>query len=479
MLDQRLIDDVVNRALALDLAFSTGGGERRQVPFALTPGAIDQSLFCELQQHASLLGRVTQAMSDDADLIQALHVPLAKGDPFFAELVSIHHELCAGDQNLPRVPLLLQRSDFMLDPHYGPRLVECNSIAAGMAAFGEQIQHLHDYTRERWPDEFCRFTPRSNEGPIPNHAIANFCQAVTVAAERIRAEHGGEGAPTLLMVVQENEDNVFDQYLLQRALEKNGVRTFRRTFRQLHEQLSSGPNGRLLLKDNGAIDVVYLRAGYQYRDYLAVDLDTRRCCDALRATRIFIERHRVAVNATVSQQLATSKRTQQYLCEASAESLRDRGLAPEDIVSLKTILAEMRSVDRSTLEWLEDEGVAADWVLKNQGEGGGHCLFDQQIIEQLKRLQTNDFAAWTLMKRLRPVARKTPTVLIREAGASVTEGLVSELGLFTAHYGSESLLKSIGASSGYLGYLVRSKPPGVNEGGIHSGFGVLDSLLFA
>ena len=29
------------------------------------------------------------------------------------------------------------------------------------------------------------------------------------------------------------------------------------------------------------------------QDYVATDLDTRRCCDALRANRIFIERHRV------------------------------------------------------------------------------------------------------------------------------------------------------------------------------------------
>ena len=50
------------------------------------------------------------------------------------------------------------------------------------------------------------------------------------------------------------------------------MRTVRRTFEQLSCQLSSGDNQRLLLRDVGAVDVVYLRAGYQYSDYWAPEL---------------------------------------------------------------------------------------------------------------------------------------------------------------------------------------------------------------
>jgi hypothetical protein len=73
-----------------------------------------------------------------------------------------------------------------------------------------------------------------------------------------------------------------------------GLRTYRRTFRQLHGQLSSGPDNSLQLEYCGRIHVVYLRAGYQYQDYLATDLDTRRCCDALRETRLFVRRRHPA-----------------------------------------------------------------------------------------------------------------------------------------------------------------------------------------
>ena len=478
MIDQRLVDDVVQRALALDLAFSAGTGEKIQVPFALTPAPIDSSILSSLKEIASLLGKLTQALSDDSGLMHKLHAPLARGDVFFAELLSIHQELHASGQRLPRVPLLLQRSDFMLDQNSGPRLVECNSIAAGMGPFGEQIHHLHGAIAQQWPEAFNRFTPVSAGRLVPNKAIANLSEAITAAARAIRSEQVDEGAPAFLMVIQENEDNVFDQYLLERALQARGVRTFRRTFRELHSQLSSGPNERLILLGCGAIDVVYLRAGYQYQDYVATDLDTRRCCDALRATRIFIERHRVAVNATVAQQLATSKRTQQYLSEASAKKLLEYDLSESEVQSLQSILAEMRPVGVHTADYLREEGEVANWVLKNQGEGGGHCLFDEQILEQLQLLSEDDYAAWTLMRRLRPVARNTPTAIIRKGLGQETEGLVSELGLFTAHLAGKPLLQDQ-SDPAYLGYLVRSKPPGVTEGGIHSGFGVLDSLIYS
>ncbi|MFA0725313.1 glutathione synthase, partial [Vibrio sp. 10N.222.49.E5] len=92
-----------------------------------------------------------------------------------------------------------------------------------------------------------------------------------------------------------------------------GVRTVRRTFDQLSSQLSTGDNQRLLLQDVGAVDVVYLRAGYQYSDYWAPELNESVCCDTLSQTRLFIEQHHVAVNATFSQQLATSKTMQMLL----------------------------------------------------------------------------------------------------------------------------------------------------------------------
>ena len=88
-----------------------------------------------------------------------------------------------------------------------------------------------------------------------------------------------------------------------------------------------------------------------------------------------------------------------------------------------------------------------------------------------------DYPAWTLMRCLRPAGREHPTLAVRDGRGRRTQRLVSEIGLFTAHLEQRPLLEDSGQGSGYCGYLVRSKPPEVTEGGVHSGFGMLDSLL--
>lgn len=472
-----IIDDVAAEAMQLNLCFLDGPGRARQVPFTFSPAPISAHTLGRMETVAPLLGRLTQTLAARPELIRAVHAPLVAGDAFFAEMFAMHEQLHFGTSDPVRVPLLLQRSDFLPDQHKGARLVECNSIAAGMAPFGEQAHQLHRYIRHRWPEEFARYHTVSPGTLLPNPATAGMATAITAAAGQIDRELAvGEAGPGFLMVVQENEDNIFDQRLLERQLQAQGLRTYRRTFRQLHQQLSSGPNQSLQLAGCGTIHVVYLRAGYQYRDYIATDLDTRQCCDAICATRMFIERHRVAVNATVAQQLATSKRMQLHLADGGDLLLAELGFAEGERELMLGTFAAMRPVDGNSAERLLAEGGCAEWVLKNQGEGGGHCLFDRDVLERLKSLHPDEYPAWLLMRRLRPAGRDEPTLVIRAGRAQRAERLVSEVGLFTAHLGTAALPAGEGAA-GHIGYLVRSKPPDVTEGGVHSGFGALDSLF--
>ncbi len=471
-----VVDDVVARALQLKLCFRKPGGKARHAPFTFTPGVVDSSTLAQLLKLSPMLGRLTQALAASDDLIQSVHAPLTQGDAFFAELLSMHKELHCGADDLPRIPLLLQRSDFMVDQNLGPKLVECNSIAAGMAPFGDRVQQLHGYIQQRWTDEYAQFSSPARGALLVNPALANMVEAMADAAQQVARDLGDLGDPGFLMVVQEGEDNVFDQQLLAQELQKLGVRTYRRTFRELHQQLSTGTNQRLQLAGCGTVHVVYLRAGYQYSDYVATDLDARRCCDALRATRIFIERHRVAVNATVAQQLATSKRMQLYLASGGDTALNALGFNARERSLIKPAFAQMRVVNNGSAEQLVEEGGTSNWVLKNQGEGGGHCLFDEDILSRLNLLEGEDYSAWVLMQRLRPAGRTRPTLIIRDGRASVVRGMLSEIGVFSAHLGSRPLATDAN-TTGHIGYLVRSRPPEITEAGVHSGFGALDSLF--
>jgi hypothetical protein len=83
------------------------------------------------------------------------------------------------------------------------------------------------------------------------------------------------------------------------------------------------------------------------------------------------------------------------------------------------------------------------------------------------------------MRRLRPAGRDVPTLVVRDGKGQRIDGLVSEVGIFTAHLGEKPLLEAEMQPPGYVGYLVRSKPPDVTESGVHSGFGMLDSLVIS
>jgi glutathione synthase len=476
LISNAIIDDAVAQALQLSLCFLDGPGKTRHVPFSFTPCPIPAAVLAQLEVAAPLLGRLTQALAEDDELIQDVHSPLAFADPFFGEMLSAHRALHRQPGEVLRVSLLLQRSDFMVDTHMGPRLVECNSIAAGMAPFGERMGSLHQYLQQRWPSEYARLHTAAPGALPPNPATANMARAIANAATSIAADLGDRGQLNFLMVVQDNEDNLFDQRLLENQLRSLGLQTHRRTFRQLHEQLTSGPNQSLQLEGSGTLHVVYLRAGYQFQDYVATDLDTRRCCDALLATRVFIERHRVALNATIAQQLATSKRMQLQLADADDSLLQRLGFDHGERGVLQSMIAPMRSVGADSATRLRDDGDLSEWVLKNQGEGGGHCLFDQDILHKLDTLSERDCAAWILMQRLHPAGREKDTLLVRDGRARIAQRLVSEIGLFTAHLGGTAL-DTGDQRPGRIGHLVRSKPPQVTEGGVHSGFGVLDSLF--
>jgi glutathione synthase len=368
------------------------------------------------------------------------------------------------------------RTDFMDDSAHGVKVIEFNGIAAGMAPFGQRATEFHEYMKNQWPDVYQQWLENHDAVPAQNSGLSQLAYGISQAAKSVKASFTSQDKdhqPTFLMVVQENEDNVYDQHLLEVALQALGIRTLRRTFKQLSTQLSTGSNQRLMLAGVGAIDVVYLRAGYQYSDYYSPEQDKELCCQTLSQTRLFIEQHHVAVNATFSQQLATSKAMQMKLSLMQPQEFSRWGITLEEAKLIKHVLADMRPITQETIAWFNSQANKQDWVLKNQGEGGGHCIFGDAISDKLKQLKPKEYEAWAFMQRLFPHEREVPTIAVRDSKPIQVDNLVSEIGLFTACYDGEPVTEL----DGYTGYLIRSKPASENEGGIHSGKGILDSLV--
>jgi glutathione synthase len=463
--------DAVDWALAHGVAFRKSDHSSTHTAFSFTPSVIDADRFNYLKSSVPILGRLIHAVSEDHEFLEQAVAPIITGDPFFRALLMMHDEIHNSPEGPQRLPLLVMRSDFMDDAELGPKLIEFNGIAAGMGPFGQRISELHQYLSQNYRSTFKKWASHSEGQLAENPAIERLAHGFAAASMKVKAEFGDDGPPTFLMVVQENEDNVFDQRLLEYALQNSGIRTIRRTFRDLHGNLSSGANHRLLLEDIGPIDTVYLRAGYQYADYAAHDLDSQFCCDALIHARTFVEKHRVAINATVSQQIATSKRVQMLLSSSKAEELARFNLSLDEAKTVCDLLGEMIPVSNESVNTLK-HSPNDQWVLKNQGEGGGHCYFGDDIHNKILSLSEDEHEAWSLMRRLHPIPRENPALLIRNGKLEQVDDLISEIGMFTVHLDGQA----DGEDLGYSGYLVRSKSAATTEGGVHSGMGALDSL---
>ncbi|WP_422459381.1 MULTISPECIES: glutathione synthase [unclassified Endozoicomonas] len=465
------VQDAIEWSLMHGMAVKTAKDSARHCAFSFAPTLIGRERFELLKSIVPLMGKLIHGVSEDHGFLLDAIEPLCSGDVFFASLLELHQNIHSSTKPARRLPMLLMRTDFMDDAESGPKLIEFNGIAAGMGPFGQRAHELHHYLQYQWPAAFQSWSEADDLELIPNHGIEHLARGIAGAATMVRSQSGEQSQPLFLMVVQPDESNVYDQHLLEEAIQKEGVKTVRRTFRQLYDQLTSGDNSRLLLEGLGGIDAIYLRAGYQHCDYVAHDLDGVRCCSELGKVRILIEQHRVAVNATVSQQLATSKRVQMLLCDMNEEQLTRFGLTMAEAQQVKPFLGEMRPVDDQSAHWFAGQN-PNDWVLKNQGEGGGHCVFDHHILPRLSSLRSEEYSAWSLMRRLHPLHRSHEALVVRNGEAQPVDNLISEIGMFTLHLDGHSLTSDMG----YAGYLVRSKPATASEGGVHSGQGAVDSL---
>ncbi|MGL5661020.1 MAG: glutathione synthase [Aeromonas sp.] len=471
---QKAKDDAVEWALTHGVAFKTSPYGAVHTPFTLAPTPIRRRDYQHVTQAAQALSKLIYAISEDHGfLYDAIH-PITAGDPFFSALLDMHQQIHSSATKAPRLPLLIMRSDFMDDKQDGHKLIEFNGIAGGMGPFGQRIHELHHYLQRQWPAAYMQALYQTSGELVGNHAIEGLSAGIAEATFKIKREFGDPGPARFLMIVQEHENNVFDQHLLELALQHKGIETQRRTFRELHNQLSTGANDRLILDGVGPLDTVYLRAGYQYSDYEAVDLKEPSCCQALMATRVLIEQHRVAVNATVAQQLATSKRVQMLLSRLEEEGFASFGLTPQEADTVKEVLGEMLPVTATSTHFIAT-APADSWVLKNQGEGGGHCLFGADILTTLATLDPRQYPSWSLMRRLHPVPRPMPAWIVRKAELQQVTDLISELGIFTVQMDGNLAC----TQPRVAGYLLRSKSAKSTEGGVHSGQGVLDSLVFS
>jgi len=245
------------------------------------------------------------------------------------------------------------------------------------------------------------------------------------------------------------------------------------------------------------ISVVYFRSAYTPNDFPSPVHYT---------TRFLLERSVAIKCPSLALQLAGGKKVQEVLGRPDmlekflADNTKySRVFSKEEIQELRDNFMDMWSLDVDQDMLLPDKqsikignenfGVrkareeAKSVVLKPQREGGGNNIYKEDIPTFLDNLESREREAWIAMRLIvTPVG--VGNYLIRTGSTSGSSGsqtplktyTISELGIFGwslfGDDGGDSIVEEE-----TVGWLVRTKGIETNEGGVATGFSVLDSIL--
>ncbi|KAG5352949.1 hypothetical protein C0989_011854 [Termitomyces sp. Mn162] len=453
--------------LATSYAFSTGllylpPGERQptipesaiHAPLALFPSPLPRSLFEQAKRIQGIYNTLYARIALDEeflDRIMGTENGVGKADDFIGQLWTGWKEL--RDQGLAQVYLYESTQYYNSSSHIRAENFPRNDTIAGLA-----------------------------EGLATAHKDYNNDQA------------------RILFVVQPGERNVFDQRPLEyELLEKYSIHGIRQTFEELGRSASVDPDSRVLrvsvspdLHPDGFVEisVVYFRSGYAPHEYqTSVDYQTR----------FLLERSKAINCPTIALQLAGGKKIQEVLTHPGVleHFLADEkkwGVAvfsQSELDELRRTFMGMWGLDvgedlvtpdydalKSGKEGygvLMTRQLAQSLVLKPQREGGGNNVYKDSIPPFLDKLPPRERQAWIAMELIVPPAG-LGNYLVRAGGgnqAAMKAEVVSEFGIFGwALFGAHVDIRQKEA-----GWLVRTKGKDSDEGGVATGFSVLDSVL--
>nr|CAB3466053.1 unnamed protein product [Digitaria exilis] len=389
------------------------------------------------------------------------------------------HGLVVGDRANPRsatVPGVgLVHAPFSLLParlpeHFWRQACELapifNELVDRVSLDGDFLQDSLSKTLINHYGHFLSLEPKRVPG---NAASSKFAEALAKAWAEFNVD-----SAVVMMIIQPEERNMYDQYWLTKHLKESYPFMFCFYFLRSHmasQQLGKHchrwrPKGRFYqmepfwCTDNKQVAVVYYRAGYTPNDYPS---------EAEWSARLLIEQSSAVKCPSISYHLVGTKKIQQELAKPN---VLERFLEnKEDIAKLRKCFAGLWSLDDEEIIKTAIEKPEL-FVLKPQREGGGNNIYGLDLRETLTILQKEGGdarAAYILMQRIFPEA--SLAYLVRD-GISHEGLVISELGIYGAYLRNKDKV----VINDQCGYLMRTKVSSSDEGGVAAGFAVLDSL---
>ncbi|XP_024545766.1 glutathione synthetase, chloroplastic isoform X1 [Selaginella moellendorffii] len=420
-------------------------------PVALLPSPFPEALFQQALNLGSHFNTLVDRVSSDSDFLEQTLAKTRTADPFTDKLLDIHSKIRA-EGIVQNIQLGMHRSDYMRDMVTGKLLqVEINTISSSFAGLGSLVSQLHRDVIKR--------VEHLDPGKVPeNNAAVAFGDVLGLAWKEF-----GNTSAAVLVVVQPNERNMYDQFWLEKYLhELHGANVIRRTLSELYSQAHLSSNGTLSV-DGHPVAVIYYRSGYAPTDY-----PSEREWHA----RLLLERSSAIKCPSISYHLAGTKKVQQELAKPNVleRFVQDKNAAK----IIRECFAGLWGLDSEECHDIINKAIQQPelFVLKPQREGGGNNIYGSAVkakLEELLRDGGAGLSAYILMQRIFP---PTYTSYLLRGGEWSAEQAVSELGIFSAYLrnGEREITNKD------CGYLLRTKASKVDEGGVATGFAVLDSV---
>jgi glutathione synthetase len=456
-----LIQNAIEQAKLHGILKYLTEGELTHAPFSLSPYTMTESVFEEMTELTVPFSELMIRVSRNTDFLAHHLEPIAAIDPFLKMLLD-----CRSREITQSRQLLVQRNDFFIanvkqynDKQNSPpakninggavlRQVELNTVSASFPFLITKLNQLHkNLFEQNMLPEVVQNNPLDAVVDAFAHAVQNY----------------GKSDCVMLVIVQHDEKNIFDQLGLEQHLwVKYKIATVRKTLTEIHA------DGKLrqghLVVDGKTVAVTYYRAGYTPDDFPSQE--------AFKGRQL-IEASSTIQVPDLAMQLSGMKKIQQVLTKK--EVLED--FVSEEISGrfLKTF-AKMHTLDEiintpegefTASKWLSCH--ADDYVLKPQREGGGNNYFGSDILNLIPTIKKEEQKAYIMMEKIKAVPHSSIQIV---NGNAETLNCVSEVGRFGVCFAENGKIKN----NLDAGYLVRTKAINVNEGGVSAGFACLNTI---
>lgn len=326
--------------------------------------------------------------------------------------------------------------------------IELNTISASLAGLSTKLANF--------------FTSRLQIDSIPNNnALKVIGSAFDRALQAYQVEYSVKQQCAILFIVQEDERNVYDQNHLRNSINP-AIPILTKSLKDPEIFNVSEIDGSLTV-DEKEIGIVYYRAGYSPNEYVTLEY---------WKSRDILESSRAIKCPDIGSHLAGLKKIQQVLTSKDLllETMRNDAQITQEIFST---FAGIYSLDDTEEGMRNTQMACADperFVLKPQREGGGNNFYGPEIRSTLQSMSSLERSTFILMDRIRPIVNSS---LIFRDGKRIDAQTISELGIYGV------ILVRIGTDDSIIfneeaGWLLRTKPVESDEGGVVSGYSVLD-----